>query len=71
MDVEVRDVAANEPNPSGSLPDIEGCLASGFCSFATDGTVQFRGEKYACAPSGDGIKGKAPSLTDCAVWFKV
>mmetsp|Transcript_20367 Transcript_20367/g.47033 ORF Transcript_20367/g.47033 Transcript_20367/m.47033 type:complete len:178 (-) Transcript_20367:161-694(-) len=71
FEVEVWDVAANEPNASASLPDIEGCISSGFCSFSKDGTVKFGGDTYACAPAGDGIHGKAPSLADCAVWYKV
>eukprot|EP00285_Hemiselmis_virescens_P010656 CAMPEP_0173390326 /NCGR_PEP_ID=MMETSP1356-20130122/14472_1 /TAXON_ID=77927 ORGANISM="Hemiselmis virescens, Strain PCC157" /NCGR_SAMPLE_ID=MMETSP1356 /ASSEMBLY_ACC=CAM_ASM_000847 /LENGTH=271 /DNA_ID=CAMNT_0014347679 /DNA_START=61 /DNA_END=876 /DNA_ORIENTATION=+ len=70
FDVEVRDVVASEPWGGASLPDIEGCIASGFCSFTKEGTVKFGADTYACVPSGDGIKGKAPSLADCAVWYK-
>ena len=71
LEVEVRDVVANEPRSSASLPDIEGCLSAGFCDFSREGTVKFGGDTYACAPAGDGIMGKAPSLSDCAVWYKV
>jgi len=71
FEVEVRDVVPEEPRPSASLPDIEGCIESGFCTFSKDGTVKFGPDTYACAPAGDGIKGKAPSLADCAVWYRI
>lgn len=53
------------------VPDLETCIADGFCTLSSDGRVRMNGRVYACSPAGDQRPGTIVSPENCAVWYGV